>query len=1420
MTRTKDPPSGDHECTLPEANDQTHALDLKEKALQAYNDSKRLYDTTDFARWREEMGVNTCKACEASKTGAICAFKGISWYCTYCQAIKRTCSSVITFRKAMVVREFGISGETYDSWLREWKDAGVLDLRSGGSKRSGKVKRAGDPSNDGGTRGRHKTGNVNPSPVHESGDAPNELDAGQVYKTGNSPPIVCFSSYPVVVKSSPSTPQPDLTSRAPTATVTAATQLLPHQHGMPPPEATRFRISVPTNGTSILDKTTVAPPAAADVTPSATLPSTTTRPSAPVVVSPLGDASNDPAPNSPHNLNHTGADDRETPSLNLQDALARARALALRARIEARFQSTLYNTRDGADRRPAASASSNPLVAGANVAESGRGIQVRTMVIDRLPQASQAPRLVSTGTHNAVNGGDAGVPAPPPLSASKSAQSLPSVTPSTLPIIPVPSLPPPVIPAPAPSLPALPNSLQPAPSNQPKDASSYSYDELLIRHQELLSVHTSLQDQNIRLRASSNAVKKENKELRQSVATLTEAKSRLVVESVAILREKEEAVKARDEAQKTLSEKEVNISAKMGEVLLKERLRKEEKTKLKEKIEGLEERVKGLVIEKTALAAAHDAFTREAEATKEVITKQLNVSESKAHALDEANRGLISTNGALGKEKEDMKIHSETMRAELTRMMGQLEEMKSIVSGWESRKAKDGRCSDDCRKKRELVQELQRENSTLVERNGELVREKEEAEMRAQEMEGKFGTLHSQSEGVKAFIVKLLERDSDTGSETAAGVPHVQQEGAQGSPPPLEVEKRDPSEVINTSSFHLGRIPNDQLVSAPLDAPASTPAPEDATINQEKQEMAVEKEGLKKDKASLRRRCTEFNRRNDEFSKRFAAHRTSATASVSEGPSSSPSCAREEAILNQERGALQLEREALEREGVELKRRVADCNKRHDEVKKRVGAIVADSGQDSRAPSLFSPATTPAPEPELNPIAPPREEIASTQLGKVQILPNESEALKQGQDRSGQGIDGPTELDEEPDRSPPSTQSRQGLSQTLKPTSSSTLVSPLSSDISQKLAGSTDFMATNISGQDRLGSMLLSQIGSWSTMTGLVQKCLVIASTFFSAHSPPRSPFTAHPPLSPLNDDEKTLQNAATPNIAPAMSITILPSLKSLRSHLEVMHHVCSEREQALATAVNSISHTFQEMLAADCQNGEPRTNKREMREGIENGKDMDGRAGVAAIAVEPVSSEVRRPASPSAEASLDALSRRESVQRGRKQACGLEVGREERELGRIRRRERQLLLLDLEEEVECRKAELRLKRLKRQILREDDDMGDERESDMEGADEDAEEGLESRWMDVSLGGKRKLKTAEDISLRPARRRREYTVGGFNERFLDPQISSSRRKRPRPRELQDAEFSSNEDASYDSELALPPTKRHSSALSTTSWRTR
>ncbi|KAJ8515958.1 hypothetical protein ONZ45_g6694 [Pleurotus djamor] len=127
------------------------------------------------------------------------------------------------------------------------------------------------------------------------------------------------------------------------------------------------------------------------------------------------------------------------------------------------------------------------------------------------------------------------------------------------------------------------------------------------------------------------------------------------------------------------------------------------------------------------------------------------------------------------------------------------------------------------------------------------------------------------------------------------------------------------------------------------------------------------------------------------------------------------------------------------------------------------------------------------------------------------------------------------------------------------------------------------------------------------------------------------------------------------------------------------------------------------------------------------------------------------------------------------------------------------------------REAALDGERLALELEREasEDGVGVGEESDMErlGENQGAEEPLQSIRMDGDQPrSKGKSKDAEDISLPSARQRRDFGVVGFDETFLNPQISLSRQKRPRTRELKDVELPSDKDTSYASELALPPRK--------------
>ncbi|KAJ8507862.1 hypothetical protein ONZ45_g9815 [Pleurotus djamor] len=604
-------------------------------------------------------------------------------------------------------------------------------------------------------------------------------------------------------------------------------------------------------------------------------------------------------------------------------------------------------------------------------------------------------------------------------------------------------------------------------------------------------------------RASSNTVAKDKEELGQTIATLTEAESPLVSERVVISREKED-VKAREEMRHTLSDDKRCMTAKVGETVLEDRKRQEEKARLKEKIEGLEERVKELEVEKTALTAEHDTFAKETEAIRVDLTKKAKDAEDISRALEEANRSLISANQSLEMEQKEIKSRSKLLNAELTKVAGQLDEMKSVVAGWDSRKTKDGYCGDACNKNIGFVEKLRRENLDLLKRNIDLVKGGEEAKMRVGEIEGMLDKLRSQSEGLNAVIVKLLGSGADGSSETVADIPRIHQREDRGDDNPVRpFQVEDPSGVTDTTPSSLAPIVSAQL--APTQPVVLVPTP----ALREKQDPMTEKEVLRKDKEVLRRRCMDFNRMNEDFSKRFAAHRASAeSASGTEDSSSSRTRAEREAALNKERAALELEREALEKEGAALKRRGADFNRRQQERKMRIEAI---PGDDQRA--------------------------------------------------------------------------------------------------------------------------------------------------------------------------------------------------------------------------------------------------------------------------------------------------------------RGAEVGKQT-ERGKMWQREKQLLLMELEDEVECRKAELRLSRLKRQLLRSEDGAGVGEESDLERLGEDqGAEGLQSRRMDGDqLRSKGKSKGAEDISLPSARQQRDFGVVGFDETFLDPRISSSRRKRPRTCDLQDAELPSDEDTSYASDLALPARKRNSSTL--------
>ncbi|KAJ8515953.1 hypothetical protein ONZ45_g6691 [Pleurotus djamor] len=968
--------------------------------------------------------------------------------------------------------------------------------------------------------------------------------------------------------------------------------------------------------------------------------------------------------------------------------------------------------------------------------------------------------------------------------------------------MPVPPQPTPLRPPASPLPPPAPiNPLQYAPYNQFHGPPSYSYKDLLTCYPELFANSSAVENQNVWLHTNLHALRKENLELRQGNKALVESKSMFQLEVTEIRKENEAAVRAKEEIEKKLAEKEVEMGAKIGEV---EKLREEDEAKSKEKIEGLEKRVKDLEVEKAALAMAYGTFTKEAEDIKAGLAKRASDSEENARAQEDANCVLILSNACLVKEKEQMTSHSESMKAELTKMMRQLEEMKSTVPVGENREASDDRPCVTCPKNSKVVQELEMRNSGLCTRNDELVKERDDATLRAEEVEMKYKELHSQSEGVKAFIVKLLERDSLAGLEKALdALPfrHEEHQNGDASPgvPEVVIGKQDSSEVVHTASSHLSCSPDGQFADRqPIDLVSAFSARE-AAIMQEREDLKAEKDALRVDKAALRQRYTDFNQRIDDFSTRLAAHRAEADAGPILGGELPSPHAKRESALNEERVTLELEREELMKEGAVLKQRGTDRNRRNDQLKMRASLVPGIVEMHSRVPSASSPTATPTPRPEL---------AAAASSIQAETVVNQGEGIPQNksEDRKD-GFDLPIEEPIEPEGVPyvcPTEQNGQGLaeiSQMLITTSPSTLAPSSTAVLAPDIVTPThvrliDPLAANNSGPDDIvGSMLLLQIGSWSTMTSLIQQCLTIASVLLSTPLT-RSPLS-HLPPSRL-DDNQTLQHTTTLNATPITSTTSISSLRTLRNHLEVMRRICLGREKALVAAASSVTCAFQENVEVDCHSGDLRADNMKMTKEMGNGNDTNSIAGATNFAMEAWSFKRPSPSPPSLSAYPNALS----------YGSGVETERERIEM---LRREKQLLLLDLED-VECRKAELRLRRLK--VLREDDGIEGEEGVDLEIlVDDESADEEEFRWMNVRLSGEKKSQATEDVSIRPARRRRDRSVGGFDDGSFDAQRSSSRRKRSRARELQDAELSSNEDTSYNSELALPTRKRHSSAIS-------
>ncbi|KAJ8507861.1 hypothetical protein ONZ45_g9814 [Pleurotus djamor] len=1266
-------------------------LTLKDKVLHAYYSSVWSYDAAAFEKWRKGNGVDICTSCEGSP-----------------QAAQRTCPSVVAFRKAMILREFGISSETYDTWLQESKDIEGLIMRSGVSGWSDNITTTGTAVTAG-----------EPLRIPPEDREPLAGQSLNVPGTTENPSLRATQLPPSGSSSRP-------TSTTPTVVPSSSFSFsMPFQNPFSgPPTSSRPPVLVP------------AFPQRSSRTPGI-----------------------QPTPPPQHDATYVRSGEAQTP---------------IRSHTGAR--------------------TNEPLSAVETISRKQHTI----MAVNPPARVIQDTTPVSAGFQGLDSRGTAA-----PLVRPSSSVSQPVSLPLSSVTMPVPPQPTPVRP-PAPLLPpsAPINPPRYAPFNQFHGPPSYSYNDLLTRYQELLATSSAVENQNIWLHTNSHTLRKENSELRQGINALAESKSMLRLEVSEIRMENEAAVRAKEETEKKLAEREVELGAKIDEV---EKLREADEAKSQEKIEGLEKRVKDLEVEKAALAMAYGTFTKEAEDIKAGLAKKASDSEENARAQEDVNRVLILSNAWLVKEREQMTSHSESMKAELTRMMRQLEEMKSVIAVRENREASDDHPCVTCQRSSEVVQELETRHSGLCKRNDDLVKERDDATLRAAEVEMKYRELHSQSEGVKAFIVKLLERDSSVGLEKAMDVlPFRQEEHQNGDASPSVPEavmgEQDPSGVVHTASSHLSSSPDGQLAGPqPIDL-VSAFSVREAAIMQEKEALKAEKDALRVDKATLRQKYAAFNQRSDDFSKRLAAHRAVADAGpIPDVQLPSPPHAEREAALNEERVTLELEREELRKEGAVLKQRGTDYNRRSDELKMRANLAPGIVKMHSRAPSASSPTATPTPGPEL-------AAVASSIQAETVVSHGEGIPQNKSEDRKG-GFDLPTEEPIEPAGEPyvcPTEQNGQGpveISQMLITTSSSTLASSstavLAPDIvtpTQKSVRPIDPLAANNPGPDNIGSMLLSQIGSWSTMSSLVQQCLTIASVLLSTPLT-RSPLsTSHLPPSRMDDDQ-TPHHSPTLKATLIASTTSISSLRTLRNHLEVMRHICLGREKALVAAASSITCTFQENLEVDCCYDDLRVGN--MKKEMGNGKDMDGIAGTTNFAVEAWNFKRPRPSSPSLSAYPKPLS------------YGSE-GERERERIKMRRREKQLLLLDLEE-VECRKAELRLRRLK--LLQEDDGIEAEGEVDMEhsSVEESADEGVEFRRMGNRPRGQ-KSQTTEDVSLRPSRRRRGCSDGGFDERPFDAQLSS-RRKRLRARELQDAELPSEEDSNYDSELALPACKRHSSATS-------
>ncbi|KAJ8516662.1 hypothetical protein ONZ45_g6053 [Pleurotus djamor] len=605
----------------------------------------------------------------------------------------------------------------------------------------------------------------------------------------------------------------------------------------------------------------------------------------------------------------------------------------------------------------------------------------------------------------------------------------------------------PVTPKPTPVRPPAPPLPPPAPLNAPQSTSfnqaygppSYSYDELLTRYQELMATSSAVENQNIWLHTNSHTLRKENSELRQGINALAESKSVLQLEVAEVRRENEAAVRAKEEIENKLAEKELEMGAKIGEV---EKFREEEEAKSGEKIEELEKRANDLEVEKAALAMEYSTFTKEAEDIKAGLAKELSDSQENARAQEEANQVLSLANSWLVKVKELMTSHSESMKAELARVVRQLEEMKSTVAGGENREAGGDRRCVTCQKNSEILQELLTRHSDLCARNNDLVKERDDAIMRVEEVEIKCRKLLSQSEKVKAFIVKLLEHGSSSTLEIALDALPFLQDGYQNgntSPgvPELVMEKQTLSEVVHETLSHLSSPLDGQFAKPPPIALVPALSAQKAAVTRDQEGLKAEKEALRVDEAALRQKYAEFNERSDDFSKRLAAHKAEADAgTIPQGHLPTPHAERG-AALNQEMVVLELERDELRKRRAVLKQRGADYTRRSDELKMRTSLTLGVVEMHSGTQSTSSPTATPTPGPELAAVpSVSQAEIAVSPRGEIR---NETKDSNDSFDQPIEGLKEPGEPDE-----CPAEQNSQGLaesSQMMIPTSPSTLVS-------------------------------------------------------------------------------------------------------------------------------------------------------------------------------------------------------------------------------------------------------------------------------------------------------------------------------------------------------------------------------------------